>query len=156
MGRTLPSITQAFLNEQQSLSRYRRALRLEDQRALDDLLGSSRRHLAAAAYASHLLPFEIMLLSMLVEEHKQVLHLRQELQVLNARVDALQERAIPARETQTDENTEGQFYEGANTAGAIHELPLRDAGSNEPAAEDLDELPLRPTDDRERDPGGHV
>lgn len=80
MGRTLPSITQAFLQEHQSLARFRRALRREDQRALDDLLGAARRHLAAAAYASHLLPFEVMLLAMLVEEHKQVLQLRQALQ----------------------------------------------------------------------------
>jgi hypothetical protein len=85
MGRTLPSITQAFLQEQQSLARFRRALRIEDQRALDDLLGASRLHLAAAAYASHLLPFEVMLLAMLVEEHKQVLLLRQELEVLRSR-----------------------------------------------------------------------
>jgi hypothetical protein len=85
MGRTLPSITQAFLQEQQSLARFRRALRIEDQRALDDLLGASRQHLAAAAYASHLLPFEVMLLAMLVEEHKQVLLLRQELEVLRGR-----------------------------------------------------------------------
>lgn len=86
MGRTLPSITQAFLNERQSLARFRRALRREDQRALDDLLGSSRRHLAAAAYASHLLPFEVMLLSMLVEEHKQVLRLQQEVDTLRSEV----------------------------------------------------------------------
>lgn len=84
MGRTLPSITQAFLQEQQSLARFRRALRREDQLALDDLLGSSRRHLAAAAYASHLLPFEIMLLAMLVEQHKQVMRLRQEIDILRS------------------------------------------------------------------------
>jgi hypothetical protein len=83
MGRTLPSITNAFLHEQQSLARFRRALRLTDQRALDDLFGASRHHLAAAAYASHLLPFEIMLLSMLVEEHKLVLHLQVELERLH-------------------------------------------------------------------------
>jgi hypothetical protein len=93
MGRTLPSITQAFHREQQSLSRFRRALRLEDQRALDDLLASSRHHLAAAAYASHLLPFEVMLLAMLVEEHKQVIHLRQQIDVLRA---ALEEQGISA------------------------------------------------------------
>lgn len=80
MGRTLPSITQTFLQEQQSLARFRRALRREDQRALDDLLAASRHHLAEAAYASHLLPFEIMLLAMLVEEHKQVMRLRDELE----------------------------------------------------------------------------
>jgi hypothetical protein len=82
MGRTLPSITQAFLEEQQSLARFRRALRREDQIALDDLLAGSHHHLAAAAYASHLLPFEIMLLAMLVEEHKEVLDLRRRLDEL--------------------------------------------------------------------------
>jgi hypothetical protein len=84
MGRTLPSITQAFLQEQQSLARFRRALRLDDQRALDALLASSRHHLAAAAYASHLLPFEVMLLAMLVEQHKLVLQLQGQLQALQA------------------------------------------------------------------------
>jgi hypothetical protein len=84
MGRTLPSITQTFLQEQQSLARFRRALRLDDQRALDDLLAASRHHLAEAAYASHLLPFEIMLLAMLVEEHKQVMRLRDELETLRS------------------------------------------------------------------------
>jgi hypothetical protein len=86
MGRTLPSITNAVLHEQQSLSRFRRALRLADQRALDDLLAAARHHLAAAACASHLLPFEIMLLSMLVEEHKQVLGLQIELERLRQRL----------------------------------------------------------------------
>ena len=84
MGRTLPSITQAFMQEQASLARFRRALRREDQRALDDLLASARHHLAASAYASHLLPFEVMLLAMLVEEHKRVLRLQSELESLRS------------------------------------------------------------------------
>ena len=84
MGRTLPSITQAFLQEQQSLAKFRRALRLEDQRALDDILAAAHKHLAAAAYASHLLPFEVMLLAMLVEEHKEVMRLRSHLETLLA------------------------------------------------------------------------
>jgi hypothetical protein len=93
MGRTLPSITQAFLQEQQSLARFRRALRREDQRALDDLLAASRHHLAAAAYASHLLPFEVMLLAMLVEEHKEVQRLRRLLET----VTQVPARSGPAR-----------------------------------------------------------
>jgi hypothetical protein len=84
MGRTLPSITNAFLQEQQSLARFRRALRRDDQRALDALLASSRHHLAAAAYASHLLPFEVMLLSMLVEQHKLILDLQSQVEALRA------------------------------------------------------------------------
>ncbi len=126
MGRTLPSITQAFLNEQQSLARFRRALRLEDQRALDDLLGASRRHLAAAAYASHLLPFEVMLLSMLVEEHKQVLRLQQELDALKARVDA----------NLKDNTVTGKIHEGTNNVATIHEFALQQEN------------------ERDRDPGG--
>ena len=56
MGRTLPSITQAFLQEQEAFARFRRALRRSDQLILDE-------------------PFEIFLLAMLLEEHKQVLRL---------------------------------------------------------------------------------
>ena len=76
MGRTLPSVTQVFLKEQESFLRFRRALRRSDQKALDDLFAAAHKHLAAAAYASHALPFEIFLLSMLLEEHKQVLRMR--------------------------------------------------------------------------------
>jgi hypothetical protein len=77
MGRTLPSITQAFLREQESFSRFRRALRRSDQLVLDDLFAAAHKHLAAAAYASHALPLETFLLAMLLEEHKEVVRLRQ-------------------------------------------------------------------------------
>jgi hypothetical protein len=77
MGRTLPSITQTFLQEQASFSRFRRALRRGDQIALDDLFSAAHKHLAAAAYASNALPFETFLLAMLLEEHKEVMRLRQ-------------------------------------------------------------------------------
>lgn len=76
MGRTLPSITQAFLQEEASLQRFRRALRRSDQQALDELLSAARQHLAAAAYAAHPLPFEIFLLAILLEEHKRLQRLQ--------------------------------------------------------------------------------
>lgn len=82
MGRTLPSITQNFIQEEASFARFRRALRRSDQIALDGLFASARQHLAAAAYASHALPFEIFLFAMLLEEHKQALCLRQQLDEL--------------------------------------------------------------------------
>lgn len=86
MGRTLPSITQAFLQEQDAFSDFRRALRRSDQLALDDLFISAQKHLAAAAFAAHALPLEIFLLSMVLEEHKEVMRLRQ-----------LLESSLPAR-----------------------------------------------------------
>lgn len=84
MGRTLPSITQEFLLEQESFARFRRALRRSDQLALDNLFASARQHLAAAAYASHALPFETFLLAMLLEEHKAVMRLRLQVEALQA------------------------------------------------------------------------
>jgi hypothetical protein len=82
MGRTLPSATQVFLAEEAAFGRFRRALRRSDQLALDDLFTSARRHLAAAQYASHALPMEVFLLAMLLEEHKEVMRLREQMDAL--------------------------------------------------------------------------
>jgi hypothetical protein len=87
MGRTLPSITQAFLQEQESLNRFRRALRHEDQLAMDDLFAAAHKHVAAAAYAAHPLPIETFLLAMLVEEHKRVMRLERMLAAENEMFD---------------------------------------------------------------------
>jgi hypothetical protein len=76
MGRTLPSITNLLFQEEEAFHNFRRALRRSDQHALDDLFAEARQHLAAAAFASHALPFEVFLLAMLLEEHKQVMQLR--------------------------------------------------------------------------------
>ncbi len=88
MGRTMPSITQAFIEEEQAFNRFRRALRRSDQLALDELFASARQHLAAAAYASHALPMETFLLSMLLEQHKEVLRLRNQLEALRSQLNA--------------------------------------------------------------------
>ena len=77
MGRTLPSTTQVFQQIEASLSRYRRALRREDQLVLDELLDSAQKHMAEAGYAANMMPFETHLLSMLLEEHKEVVRLRE-------------------------------------------------------------------------------
>ena len=88
MSRTLPSFMQVILNEQASLAKFRRALRAEDQDAFDDLFRLARYHVAAAAYASHALPFEVMLLAMMLEEHKIVLHLQKESERLENRSES--------------------------------------------------------------------
>jgi len=87
MGRTISAITQVFLEEQAAFSRFRRALRREDQHALDDLFANAQKHLSAAAYASHALPFETFLLAMLLEEHKQVVRLCREIEDLRRGID---------------------------------------------------------------------
>ena len=45
-------------------------------KGLDELFAYAGLHLAPAAYASHTIPFEIFLLAMLLEEHKEVMRLR--------------------------------------------------------------------------------
>ena len=82
MGRTLPTASMLIQQEEQSFARFRRALRRSDQVALDDLFAAARQHLAAAQYAAHALPFEVFLLSMLLEEHKEVMQLRQQMDEL--------------------------------------------------------------------------
>jgi hypothetical protein len=78
MGRTITSITQTFLKERAAFARFRRALRASDQQVLDDLFASAQKHLSASSYASHALPFETFLLSMLLEEHKEIIRLKRE------------------------------------------------------------------------------
>lgn len=72
MGRTLTTFTQLVQREIASWRRYRRALRAEDQQALDDLFAAARRHSAAGAYLARDMPFEVMLLSMLLEHQKHL------------------------------------------------------------------------------------
>jgi hypothetical protein len=50
--------------------------------ALDDLFAAARQHTAAAQYAAHALPFEVFMLAMLLEEHKEVLRLREQVGTL--------------------------------------------------------------------------
>jgi hypothetical protein len=87
MGRTLPSITQSLGEEQAAFGRFRRALRRSDQLALDELFAAAHQHLAAAAYAADLLPMEVFLLSMLLEEHKEVIRLRYQMEALQSRFE---------------------------------------------------------------------
>jgi hypothetical protein len=77
MGRTLPSITMVFYRELAALEPFRRALRRSDQLALDELYTYAQKHLAEAAHAAHTLPIEIFMLAMLVEEHKELMRIRQ-------------------------------------------------------------------------------
>lgn len=82
MGNVTPTITDVLHTEEANLARFRRALRREDQIVFDDLFTAAYKHRAAAAYAGHLLPFETFLLSMQIEDHKEVMRLREEIKIL--------------------------------------------------------------------------
>jgi hypothetical protein len=87
MGRTLPSITQQLQIEEDAFLPYRRALRREDQIIFDELFAAAKNHRAAASLASRALPMEALLLSMLIEERKEVKHLQIVVEDLKAKIE---------------------------------------------------------------------
>jgi len=76
MGRTQQTTTQLILDEQSNLTSFRRALRRSDQRVFDRLFASARQHTAAIGQANHSLPFEAVLLAMLIEQAKEIEELK--------------------------------------------------------------------------------
>lgn len=72
MGRTVPTITDLFHIEEDALNKYRRALRIQDKAAFDDLMVHVQKHLAECGYAAYDFPVILFLLSMLLEEHKKI------------------------------------------------------------------------------------
>ena len=71
MGRTVQTANQVILDEQVAFASFRRALRREDQRLFDTLFAGARKHTAAISQASHALPFEAILLAMLLEQARE-------------------------------------------------------------------------------------
>ncbi len=76
MGRTLATTNQIILDEQTAFANFRRTLRRKDQYTFDALFASARAHTAAISQANHALPFEAILLAMLLEQAKQIEQLR--------------------------------------------------------------------------------
>jgi len=87
MGNVTPTITDILHREEANLSKFRRALRREDQIVFDDLFVAAYKHRAAANYAGHLLPFETFLLAMQIEDHKEVMFLRREIEKLRWQIE---------------------------------------------------------------------
>jgi hypothetical protein len=72
MGRTIASITQTWQEEEAAINRFKRALRKDDQKLLEELLVMSRLHLAEASYASNLYPLDMYIIAILLEVYKQL------------------------------------------------------------------------------------
>ena len=88
MGRTVAPFSQILETEFDSWGKFRRALRREDQEAMDALFGAAKFHLAAMAYASRLTPLEAIFMGILVEHQKTLTQLK-------ARVRELETTRIP-------------------------------------------------------------
>lgn len=85
------AIVEVFQMRHAALARFRRALRRQDQLSLDELFEAARRHLFTAQLLEHLGPIEALLLAMLIEEQKEIMKLR-------AQVENLKNRPSPPGE----------------------------------------------------------
>jgi uncharacterized coiled-coil protein SlyX len=86
MGRTVPTFTNIIDNEVASWAKYRRGLRKEDQEYFDDIFRCARIHLAENFYAMRTVPFESILMSVVLEQRKMIRQLQDRLDALEQRV----------------------------------------------------------------------
>jgi len=77
MGKTALTINQQLNETEAMLAPFRRTLRRSDQYVFDGLLAAARRHIAAIGEVEALLPFQIALLTMLLEQAKEIAVLQQ-------------------------------------------------------------------------------
>lgn len=78
MGRTVLSFTQKILAIEAEWSKFRRALRKEDEELLDELFGFAKYHSAPASYFSTPNPMEPIFMAILIELLKEIKRLKSE------------------------------------------------------------------------------
>lgn len=76
MGRTVPTYRMTLESIIQSWSDYRRALPKEDRDTFDQMVNRARMHASASTYAAFSDPVEGALLSILLEQEKELRRLR--------------------------------------------------------------------------------
>jgi len=76
MGRTLQTANQIILDEQKSFRNFKGALRRQDQLMFEALFAKARNYTAAISQANHALPFEAILLAMLLEQQREIERLK--------------------------------------------------------------------------------
>ena len=94
MGRTVPTFTMVLQQEVDSWGKFRRALRKEDQEAMDELFRSAQLQLAGSAYAARPIPFESIAMAMLVAMQRRVRELERSAEAPEQECDTTRDREI--------------------------------------------------------------
>ncbi len=76
MGRTAPSFSRVIDAEAERWRKFRRALRKEDQMLFDRIFHRARRNVQAWAYAAMPHPFEALVMSVLLDQERELRELR--------------------------------------------------------------------------------
>ena len=77
MGRTVPTFTNIIDTELASWSKYRRGLHKKDQEVFDDIFRAAKKHLAENFYAMRTIPFESIMMSIILEQGKVIHEMRE-------------------------------------------------------------------------------
>ena len=96
MGRTLPTFNMYLEQEIAQWAPFRRALRREDRESFDRLFVMAKRHMAEAAMVARPIPFDALVMAVLLEQQKEI--------------EQLRERAGETKSPRSREDTEG--FEG--------------------------------------------
>jgi hypothetical protein len=67
-----------------SWTKFRRGLRKEDQEVFDEIFRAAKLHLAENFYAMRAVPFESIMMSILVEQQKAIRGLKKEVERLRS------------------------------------------------------------------------
>ena len=95
MGRTLPSTTQIAFDLIAELKPLYEALRRSDQLILDRFFEDALQHRAALSNAANLLPMEVMPFVILLEEHKRISRVHEDLHGLIDEIENKLKRLLP-------------------------------------------------------------
>jgi hypothetical protein len=85
MGRTVLPFTQELYREEETWKAFRRALRREDRELFDELFAAARYHTAACTCSGRAVPFEAILMSILLEERRAMRELLRRVEELERR-----------------------------------------------------------------------
>jgi len=86
MGRTVLPFTQELYREEESWRAFRRALRREDRELFDALFEAARYHTAACSCAGRAVPFDAILMGILIEERRAARELARRVEELERRL----------------------------------------------------------------------
>lgn len=76
MGRTIPTFTNYLDEEMAAWRDFRRALGKEDRETFDLLFRLAKRHIAEASHAKRPVPFDALVMCILLEQQKEIGRLR--------------------------------------------------------------------------------
>ncbi|MCE5230518.1 hypothetical protein LLG95_13120 [bacterium] len=79
MGRTLPTFNMYLNREIEEWRPFRRALPADDREAFDRMFALAKRHIAEAANAARPVPFDALVMTILLEQQKEIERLKREM-----------------------------------------------------------------------------